>query len=472
MLVETIKIDSSFETWRTIARRLRANGVPPEQVSWVDGASLFDRESTAMPATAPPQPVPAGFVKLADRVALHRDREKWSCLYRVLWRLTHGERHLLDVTVDPDVHRLIEMEKSVRRDIHKMKAFVRFRKVDDERGEHYIAWHQPDHFIVRAVAPFFCNRFATMRWTILTPDASMSWDQQSLSFGPGLPRSAAPMQDELELCWRTYYASIFNPARIKLKAMQKEMPKKHWRTMPETDLIQQMLRDAPTRVATMVERARTAPPASAAPFVPTTQALRILQAAAASCQGCLLHCNATQTVWGEGPAGATCMVIGEQPGDQEDRAGRPFVGPAGQVLDAALIDAGLVRDQLYLTNSVKHFKFVQRGLRRIHAKPSPREVAACHPWLQAEIAAVQPKMIVCLGVTAAQSLLGMKFRLTDQRGVIHRDTPHAPWVLATIHPSFILRIPDPATQQATRQQFVTDLRLAALELARCKTSAA
>lgn len=199
---------------------------------------------------------------------------------------------------------------------------------------------------------------------------------------------------------------------------------------------------------------------SARPFVPDPPTLPRLRAAAAGCTGCPLHRHATRTVFGEGPARAALMLVGEQPGDREDLAGAPFVGPAGQLLDRALAAAGIDRSGVYLTNVVKHFKFVPRGKRRIHAKPGAAEIAACLPWLEAEIAAVAPTALVCLGATAAQALLGPKFRVTRQRGVPVASNL-APRVLATVHPSSLLRIPEAAAREAAFTAFVADLRAAA-----------
>jgi DNA polymerase len=232
---------------------------------------------------------------------------------------------------------------------------------------------------------------------------------------------------------------------------------RHWATLPETDAIDQMLQEAPTRVETMIKLGRSKP-ADAKPFVPIIRELPVLAQSSRSCKGCSLHCNATQTVFGEGPADAICMFIGEQPGDQEDLAGKPFVGPAGQVLNEVLIEVGIPRESLYVTNAVKHFKFEPRGTRRIHAKPNAREMAACRPWLEAEIETIRPKLIVCLGATAAQSLLGAGFRLHQHRGTTMTDTRWAPWLLATIHPSYLLRIPDVALKERTRIEFIEDLR--------------
>lgn len=210
---------------------------------------------------------------------------------------------------------------------------------------------------------------------------------------------------------------------------------------------------------------------SAADFLPAQLELNSLARAARQCQGCPLYCNATQTVFGEGPAEAACMFVGEQPGDQEDLAGKPFVGPSGQLLSSAMEQAGIPRDEVYVTNAVKHFKFEPRGKRRIHSKPSAREVAACRPWLEAEIKVVQPRVIVCLGATAAQSLLGNKFRLTHHRCEAIRDTPWAPVVFATVHPSSLLRIPDADARHEAREQFTADLKVIAEQLARSNRTA-
>ena len=203
---------------------------------------------------------------------------------------------------------------------------------------------------------------------------------------------------------------------------------------------------------------------SAADFLPAKLELPLLAKAAAKCQGCDIYCNATQTVFGEGPADAIIMFVCEQPGDQEDRAGKPFVGPAGRILDEGLQEAGIPREQTYVTNAVKHFKWEPRGTRRLHSKPSSREIAACRPWLEAEIKAIGPRIIVCLGATAAQSLLGNAFRITKQRGQPLENTPWAPCVIATVHPSSILRIPDHDARAQARKDFAHDLRVAANRL--------
>lgn len=501
--METVRLQQTdFATWRREARRLLISKVPPSEVVWSDGEVLFgSSQSTELEGMQGDLRVPKEFLSLAKLVAFHRDAEKWSVLYRTLWRLTHDEPHLLDITVDDDTRRLIDMSKSVRRDVHKMHAFVRFRKLLGEHGdEHFVAWHRPDHPIVRHVAGFFRERFGVQRWTILTPDESVTLDGERLTFSPGVPQRMAPQADEIEAMWKTYYASIFNPARVKVRAMKKEMPDRHWATLPEAELIDDLLRQAPQRVEEMVKRARAnqsrasvsssalfsgqatrgekgpsgdgvacETPWTARPFIPAKRELPMLAEAAKVCKGCDLYCNATQTVFGEGPLDAQIVMVGEQPGDSEDLEGRPFVGPAGQLLDEIMQRVGLPRNLVYVTNAVKHFKFEPRGKRRIHAKPTAREISACRPWLEAELQIIKPKMLVCLGATAAQSLLGRDFRVTKSRGQV-MTTEWAPWTIATIHPSALLRIPDRALKENTMAEFESDLKLVAKHLAKLRAA--
>ncbi len=204
---------------------------------------------------------------------------------------------------------------------------------------------------------------------------------------------------------------------------------------------------------------------SAAPLVPDHPTLPKLKQAAADCHACDLWERGTQTVFGEGAKGALVMFVGEQPGDQEDRTGKPFVGPAGKVLDRALAEAGIDRAATYVTNVVKHFKWEPRGKRRIHAKPNQTEINACRPWLDAEIAVVRPRILVCLGATAAQALLGRQFKVSERRGEFV-ESPLAPLVTATVHPSSLLRAPDDETRHREMERFVADLRKVAEKLKR------
>jgi len=248
-----------FAAWRVAARGLLAAGVEPRGVVWeeADGeqpvlGGLL--EEAPAPRAGAAGRVPRAFMHLADAAACHSDPERWALLYRVLWRLAHGEPRLMEVAMDPDVHRMLAMEKAVRRDMHKTKAFVRFRAVDLGVGTHYVAWFEPDHRTLERTAPFFAERFASMSWSILTPRRCAHWDGADLWYSAGAARSSAPSPDALEELWRTYYASVFNPARMKPKAMRAEMPLKYWRNLPEAELIQPLMRDAPRRVREMIEK--------------------------------------------------------------------------------------------------------------------------------------------------------------------------------------------------------------------------
>ena len=464
-----LSFDGSFEAWKRTARDALLAGWPPEETHWVDRNSRQDELGFSEPD--PPRPedgpgrlrVPRAFMELAREAACHRDPERWARLYRVLWRLLQGEPHVLEVALDSEVRRLEEMAKAVRRDQHKMRAFVRFRAVPTEGGPWFVAWFEPQHHIVEANAPFFIDRFPGMPWSILTPECCAHWDRETLRFTPGVDRAAAPRHDAVENLWRTYYASIFNPARIKIEAMTSEMPRHYWRNLPETTIIPHLLAEAPARTATMVaasEQKRIRPGDFGLAPVPLTDNWAELQQAAAACRACPLWRTATCTVFGEGPRQARVVLVGEQPGDQEDRVGRPFVGPAGQLLDRALAAAGIAREQVYLTNAVKHFKWEPRGKRRLHQRPGAREVAACRPWLEAELRAIRPQLIVCLGATAANSVLGGQVRILSERGT-RRETEFGVPALLTVHPSSLLRLPDGTDPDAAFQEFVADLRLIA-----------
>ncbi|HYC02056.1 MAG TPA: UdgX family uracil-DNA binding protein [Azospirillaceae bacterium] len=441
--------------WRAAARRLVLCGVPPEAVTW-DGADLFGAAPIPDPPPAAlPFTVPRDFIELAEAVVCHRDPERFALLYRLLWRLVTETPALLEIASDPEVHRARAMAKSIGRDVHKMHAFVRFK----ERDGHYLAWFEPDHHIVERAAPFFARRFSSMRWSILTPGRSAHWDGETLSFAAGASRRDVPDEDALEAYWRTYFANIFNPARLKVDAMKAEMPQKYWRNLPEARLIRPLIQEAGKRVAEMVAAQPTLPTARAERWgcgaMPERQETE-LQA----CRRCPLWQPATRAVPGEGPANAALMLVGEQPGDQEDLAGRPFVGPAGQLLDRALAEAGIVRAETYVTNAVKHFKYTPQGKRRIHQKANAGEIDACRWWLEEEIRTVKPARIVALGATAGRALLGRDVAVQRERGVV-TELAKGRTLLLTVHPSYLLRLPDEAARKAEYARFVQDLRRAA-----------
>lgn len=444
MRTVTLEQPDDFDTWRDAARALMFARMLPPGVIWQVGTSgdLFASDDP-LPVSEVPLSVPRGFVDLARTVACHRDPERFALLYTALWRL-QSERGLMADHADPLVRRLDELAKAVRRDIHKMRAFVRFREIDGR----FVAWFEPDHHIVRINAGFFVRRFAAMRWSILTPELSIHWDGDSVTEGPGAQRSDAPDGDPVEDVWKAYYASIFNPARVKIDAMTKEMPKKYWKNMPETALIPGLIATARARETAMVDREAVTGSA-----VLGWDALR---EEAMSCTRCPLWKPATQTVFGEGPIDASLMFVGEQPGDQEDLAGRPFVGPAGQVFDRTLEQAGIDRNSIYVTNAVKHFKFEQRGKRRLHARPNVGEIEACRWWIDQERAIIKPQLIVALGATAARSVLGKPVTIGDVRGApISLTDGSEAWV--TVHPSYLLRITDAEVAADEQDRFLADL---------------
>lgn len=472
MHVIALAHDIDFQGWREAARALALSDVAPDNVNWsvaTHDLSLF--QPTRLPEIEPGATfnVPAAFVELAQTAILHRTPERFGLLYRMLWRLRHCP-DLLEASTDADVVRVRALVKDVRRDEHKMHAFVRFREFGNGRDSRFVAWFEPAHHIVELAAPFFERRFADVPWSILTPECCAHWDGHRTIFTEGARKADTPSSDPLEEIWRTYYASIFNPARLKIKAMQAEMPRKYWRNLPEASLIDPLIQKASRTTQVMIERDASEPRASQQrKEVPMTKDsahdnLTALRAEAADCRDCHLWKDATQTVFGEGPRHAPIMLVGEQPGDKEDLAGKPFVGPAGQVLNRALEDAGIDRDKVYVTNAVKHFKFVPRGKIRLHQKPNTPEIKACRQWYERERTVIKPLLVVAMGATATQSVFGKITPIGKNRGhLIDLEDAKA---LVTVHPSYLLRLPDEDAKEREYQAFVEDLKIAASFLRR------
>lgn len=471
----SVRLDAlnDFEDWRGKARRLLAACVSPGNVVWrVPGeeSGLFEAGDDMLPSgDLSVGAVPPGFFDLARQVVNHSDPQRFALLYRFLVRLL-VDRRLLGVASDPDLARLTAMASAVRRDSHKMKAFVRFKAIADDSGlERYAAWFEPEHYTLEMTAPFFVRRFDGMIWAIVTPYASAFWDGESLAFGPGGKKADVPQDDALEDAWKTYFSSIFNPARLKVAMMKSEMPVKYWRNLPEAELIAPLIKGARQAEQAMIERAASQPPSRHIKQVareaeqPAASDVDISSLADArdaihQCQRCSLYEHATQPVFGEGPADAQVMFVGEQPGDQEDLAGKPFVGPAGQVFDTAMAKVGIDRSRVYVTNAVKHFKFEPRGKRRIHQRPDGGEVQACKFWLDLELGYVRPKVIVALGATAAHSLLGRTATISSLRGA-PIPLGDGTVLFVTNHPSYLLRIPDAAGKARELAKFEADLTL-------------
>lgn len=461
----TLSHAADIATWRLAAREAIADRIAPYDVTWTVGEESRDLLSAShTPSRARTFSVPRAFIDLADRVLMHRDTERFALMYRILWRLQSLPRLMEDAS-DPDIHRAALMAKAIGRDIHKMHAFVRFREVDDGDGTSFVAWFEPEHHIVEAASAHFVDRFASMRWAILTPERSATWDGEALRFGPGGTRDAVPDTDRFDDHWRAYYRSIFNPARLKISAMTKEMPKKYWHNLPEATEIAPLIRSAAHRATAMIAALPTVPSAMTQVEDRRRPVDHIsvdpgmisgLRKSAEACARCPLAATATQTVFGEGPENAAMMIVGEQPGDQEDLAGKPFVGPAGQLIDRALIRAEIARSEVYVTNAVKHFKFEPRGKRRLHKKPSVSEIDHCRWWLQQERQLIKPRLIVALGATAARSVLHRDVRIAEERGraIVLQDGSHL-WI--TVHPSYILRLPAGYEQRQAMEAFVSDL---------------
>jgi uracil-DNA glycosylase family protein len=342
-MVEVI-ITGAFESWQQAARDLVQSGVHPDQVRWVeDPTARVPHGQRETPETAARFVVPRRFVELARAAATHPSAGRWATMYRVLWRLLHENRRLLELPDDSDVRAL------------------------------------------RALQP------------------------------------SQPVMLDFEL-------ELSSPASKDAAGTKSSAPS----------------------------------------VIPQADDLGELASAATSCTACELYKRATQVVFGRGPANATLVLVGEQPGDQEDLQGAPFVGPAGEVLDRVLHEIGLDRQNVYITNIVKHFKWEPRGKRRIHQTPRANEIQACRPWLEAELTLVKPRVIVCLGSTAAQALIGSQFRITRSRGQFYRSQ-WAPWVMGTYHPSAVLRAEDPAGADALYRWLVEDLGHAASRAAQVES---
>lgn len=464
--------ETDFEAWRDAARKLRLEGIEPSRVRFIAGEpqqGLFDDTPAPANVAASPLKVSKAFFGLAQDVVLHRSSSRFDLLYRLLWRL-QDEPDLMKVTSDRDVRQALDLAKNVGRASHKMKAFVRFRQQGEGTDERWIAWFEPAHRVLEKTAPFFVRRYANMNWSILTPDGTAHWDTEHLIFGAAARKEDAPQDDEIEDFWKTYYASTFNPARLRTKAMQSEMPKSYWKNLPEAELIAEMIAGATGRTEAMV--AAPAPEPNRrfdqvkAPVVVRAltddlvpQSLDELNEALTGCRRCPLWRDATQPVCGAGVKSARLMIVGEQPGDHEDLSGQPFIGPAGQVLDEALRAASLPRDGLYLTNAVKHFKHEVRERKRLHRTPLVSEVNACRWWLEHERRLVQPDLIVAMGATAARAVLGHPVNVAQVRGQIQKRPEGS--VLITYHPAYILRHPDPAERARAKADLHSDLKIAA-----------
>ncbi|MCE3607226.1 UdgX family uracil-DNA binding protein [Massilia sp. P8910] len=441
----------SFEQWRHAARDLLAHKVPPHAVQWIshkDDGDLFSQGAQAQASSAV-QPDSKSTMRISRQLmdmlqsaACCRVPNRWAFLYLVLWRWQQGEKEVLSAA-DEDGARLHTMVKAVHREEHDMHAYIRFRERREDAGPpRFVAWFEPAHDVLPQVARHFASRMGKVTWMIATPEASVLWDGATLhSTGP-LMRGPEDIDDAGEALWLTYYRSIFNPARLNADLMRGHIPRRFWKNLPEGALVPGMVSQAAAgarrvgQTYSVGQRGGTVIPISADKAQPQRAAPSTLD----QCRRCELWQNATQAVGGVGPLDARIMLVGEQPGDQEDLAGLPFVGPAGQLLDRAMDKAELDRRTIYLTNAVKHFKWEPRGKRRMHKTPAQREIDACSYWLGSELEQVRPEVVVALGSTALKAVTGNPHATLKE--VLGKPFMHeGRWVVVVYHPSYILRVP-------------------------------
>ncbi|MFT8778304.1 MAG: UdgX family uracil-DNA binding protein [Gluconacetobacter liquefaciens] len=457
----------AFTAWRTAARRLISHRIAPEQIDWTGNPGLFAGEPLPDQQGLHTANVPEAFLKLAQSVIWHSAPERFALLYEALWRLDIKQGAPLS-QADPLGRRLNLQAKAVGRDIHKMHAFVRFRELPgDAPRRRFVAWFEPEHHTLEPGSRFFANRFADMDWVIATPRLVARFEAGALGFHPPGTRPDLP-EDASEALWATYFANIFNPARIKLDAMRSEMPKKYWKNLPETSLIPSMLADAEARVTRMHEAATLAPRRGSAAVstryrgamkqpsdLPET--LEDARDAALHCRRCALCEHATQTVWGRGPSDASLMVVGEQPGDREDLEGRPFVGPSARLLSELMAEVGIDPARTYFTNAVKHFKFAARGTERIQQTPDSDEINQCRWWLGLELAFVRPRLVLVLGASAVFAMTGDANPLPSRRGRVKIGLHGGP-VLISRYPALMPMRQGPMADALARRELTADLR--------------
>ena len=418
--------ETDWDGWRKATRALVLAGTEPEQVRWWVRAHPDDASDGLADGNGGFN-VSRSLVAMAALAIQARQPERFDLLYRLVWRANAGGR--LDAD-DPEMRRAQGLAFAVRAEAHKMRTNLRFLAAQTDGGTDHVAWYKPAHYVLEANAQLLARRFPQHRCAVLTPDGSAVWGDAALRFGGGL----ASVQDDAALAawWHAHHATLRRDAQAGT-------------SIPEAEDLDEAPRppDRPSLGPIVLP-------------VPADTGLLEATHAASDCHRCALYGPATQTVFGEGPAHARVMFIGEQPGDQEDVIGRPFVGPAGQMLDRALEEAGIDRRSAYVTNAVKHFKFTPRGKRRIHQPPDAGEIAACRFWLDVERVRLQPKLLVLMGASAARAVLNRQVTITRERGrPIRMEDGQTAFV--TVHPSYLLRIPDAGSKAREYRRFVQDL---------------
>jgi DNA polymerase len=376
-------------------------------------------------------PLSRALVALAAQAFQVREAERFGLLYTLVWRAHRGELVLRDAD-DLDLRIARRWALAVRADTHRMRTLLRFAQVSSGANPHFLGWYEPEHFVLESNSRLLARRNPTSEFTIVTPDGSAHWDKVALRFGAGLKH---PADDETLIAWwDAHSATVLRDVN-------------EGSGLPEAEDLDEAPRplDRPSLGPIVLAENQTS-------------GTNTLAREARTCERCDLCGPAAQTVFGEGPRDARVLFIGEQPGDQEDVVGRPFVGPAGQLLDEALEEAGIDRRRIAITNAVKHFKFTQRGRRRIHQSPSPQEIDICRFWLDAERTALNPSLLVLLGGSAGRAVLGRPVAVTRERGRPF-TLPGGGMAFLTVHPSYLLRQPDDASRAREYAAFVRDLRI-------------
>jgi uracil-DNA glycosylase len=422
--------ETDWEGWRHAARALALAGVEPDDVQW--SVRSHDKSAEALPETSGSFSVSRGLIALAVLAIQARDPERFDLLYRLVWRANSGERNPKKPD-DAELQRAQELAFAVRAEAHRMRTLLRYLPVRENNRTRYVGWYEPAHYVLEANAQRIARQFPDLAFSILTPDGAAHWDGEELRFPSGVSPDAMPDDAALLAWWETHPADLLHAARVGT-------------AIPEAEALDEAPR-SPDR-----------PPLG--PVVLPVHADEPLSEAvreALHCRRCPLFGPATQTVFGEGPAGAEVIFVGEQPGDQEDLIGRPFVGPAGQIMDRAMEEAGIDRRTVYITNAVKHFKFEPRGKRRIHKTPETPEIQACRFWLDVELVRLRPRLVVAMGGTAARAVLGRAVTISRERGRPIRS-PDGQTAFVTVHPSFLLRVPDEDAKAREYRAFVDDLR--------------
>ncbi|NRA65639.1 MAG: TIGR03915 family putative DNA repair protein [Pseudobacteriovorax sp.] len=440
----------NFDQWRDQARLALSQDLGPETVHWNDlrhskDMDLFQSSDTQEYNIRSKQfHLNRQFIGTLSRLSSYRDPQRWNFLYRLLWRYLHEGAEFLDDPLDGDVRQMHRWSKELGRDSHKCKAFLRFRKQPEG---FYQARYASKHYVLKGLVEYFSTRFAAMDFEIITPWESLRWFAGKAQYTESGEVFDAIDSDDFDDLWLTYYRNTYNPARLNMKATLAEMPKYLWKNMPETELIPEMIATSDQQVDAMLE--------AAPKFQLDTSSLNSLtdvSRAVSECRACLLCDGFGNAVPGRGQKDAAIMIVGEQPGDHEEKAGKPFVGPSGKLLAKILREESLGEESIYLTNTVKHFRHRKEGARRIHMRPSQTSIHACRAFLIAEIQIVRPQVILCLGITSSRALRGVYAQLNDAEEILDFGFGEVK-VISGPHPAAIMR-----AAGAKREQLLFDLK--------------